>query len=194
MSTLVYCGLNGGGTFARFVPHYDVCYGFEPLPHMFNHVKEQHKNDPKVKLFNYALDVEPGEREFHVYSNNAASSFSQHTPETAEGRGKVTQTIKVQCVNLYQFFQEHGITTIDFYMSDIQGMDYPVLQTLKPMLDSRSIKKITCEVEKDDKPQLYQGLRNKFSDFQSLLSENYKVTGNVTQPGWVCSDITWELN
>lgn len=202
MTTLVYCGAHLGATLKRLMPQYDQCFVFEPLPDCFRHLQKMFKNHPYVKIFNYAVDKEPGKKQFYVYNNLASSALSPLTQECLTANKSVSPewenmqqvgTTEVECINLYDFLISNGITKIDYFMSDIQGMDYTVLETLKPFIDSNSIDKITCEVEKNEVPISYKGLNNKLSQFEKLLGNKYSITSVVTEPHWETSDITWTI-
>ena len=192
--TLVYCGGHSGGTANNLIPNFDLCYIFEPISYHFQVLQNTHKDNQKVKLFNCALGERKEKSPFYIYSNQASSSLSPFTSGCAHNANMhLTETIEVQCINLYELLCEENVIEIDYYMSDIQGMDFTVLNTLKPLLDKRAINKITCEVEKDEAPTSYVGLSNKYSNFERLLKNNYRITNVFTQPLWECSDITWEL-
>jgi hypothetical protein len=90
------------------------------------------------------------------------------------------------------FLRKKKVDHISLYLSDLQGVDFDVLQTLKPLIDKQNIDKIICEVEKDDVEQHYKDLpRNRRSNFDKLLQYKYQVVGEATCEGWLCSDITW---
>lgn len=191
--TLVYCGVNGGATFKSLIPKFDRCIGFEPYPVYYNRMLEWFVNNPKVEMYNYAVGNTDEIRDFHIYANNAASSLSTYTEITSAGRSKLEKTIKVQCVHLGRFLHSIGVSEIDYYFSDIQGMDYTALETLRPFIEKKKIRKITCEVDKDGRPSLYKGLNNKFSMFERLLNTNYHRVLILTEAGWISQDVTWVL-
>ncbi len=145
-------------------------------------------------LINAAVGKEDGENDFNIYDFPGAESLGKISEGLNHPSGlnfKLIKTIKVKVLNLYNFLQREGVAEIDYYLSDIQGMDFTVLQTIKPLLEKRCINKITCEVEKDEKPALYSGMKNKFSDFQELLEDNYRLVSYETEPSWITTDVTW---
>ena len=191
---LVYVGAHKGDTLYKLRKRYSKCYVFEPDPELFEGLKQRFKKFDNVKLFNLAVGEKDGEADFYIYDFNGANSLGKISEDLEHPSGltfKIQKKIKIGVVNLNTFLKEIGIEEIDYYLSDIQGMDLAFLRTLKPLLDKRSIKKITCEVEKDEKPVLYAGFNNKLSEFQELLKENYSLVSNETEPSWITTDVTW---
>ena len=190
----VYLGAHKGATLIRLCKKFTKCYVFEPNPELFKGLEHRFKNFKNIVLINAAIGKEDGENDFNIYDFPGAESLGKISEGLEHPSGlnfKLIKTIKVKVLNLYNFLQKEGIEVIDYYLSDIQGMDFTVLQTLKPLLEKRSINKITCEVEKDEKPVLYSDMKNKFSDFQDLLEDNYRLVSNETEPSWITSDVTW---
>ena len=184
-SVLVYAGLHRGDSFDRLFRRYRRCYGFEADPVLFAQLKERFGKYPNVHLFNLAVSTHDGETSFNITSNDGASSSIGHLHEHCDnyksGQVRLARSITVECVHLYRFLQRKGVTGIDDYVSDIQGMDLAVLTTLKPLIDDRKIGSIQCEVGKNDRPQMYPDLPpNNEGGFTALLAGNYELGGT----GW----------
>lgn len=88
-----------------------------------------------------------------------------------------TQQVTVEGINLCEFCKSHNIDRIHTYISDIEGMDYTVLLTMKPYIDERRIQFIQVESECDHwDGQVHEGLpSNKEHLFCELLDQNYTL-------------------
>ena len=182
---LFFIGMDPNGVFNLMFRGYEVCYGFEPSPERFKKLHKKYKKYPQVHIFNVAAARAKGEVKFNISSNKgASSSLGKFNEEWLFEKGekiKMTNTIDVPSINLYEFCSQNNISTIDDYISDIQGMDLEVLKTLEPMLVSKSIKSITCEVTKNEKGNVYSDLPdNSEKGFNELLQDNYQLVAK----GW----------
>jgi FkbM family methyltransferase len=183
--TLVYVGLHKGSGFNSIFRQYKVCYGFEANPDLYAKLEKRFRKYSNVHIFNYAVADKDGEIDFNISSNGGASSsignFSDNWENFKSGHVKMVRTIRVPCINLNNFLENHGVQSIDDYVSDIQGLDLQVLKTLKPLIDKRKIMTITCEVTKNDHQNIYKDLPdNSESGFNQLLNDNYECIAK----GW----------
>jgi len=178
---LVFIGMESCGTFRLMHRGFNKCYCFEANPERFKYIKNKYKHYSNVKLYNFAVATYDGEITFNISSNNGASSsignFENSWKRTNGSKNiEMINSITIPCINLYNFCKKNNINFIDEYVSDIQGMDLAVLKTLKPMIDTKMISTITCEVTKDEKRNIYFDLPdNSESSFMELLGENYKL-------------------
>lgn len=182
---LVYVGLHRGTSFNSIFRGYKKCYGFEANPEIFKSLQARYGKRANVYLFNVAVANYDGEIEFNISNNDGAASsighFNENWDNFKTGQVKFTKTIKVPCINLCHFLEKKGVNYIDDYISDIQGMDLEVLKTLKPLIHSKKIGSISCEVIKEGKSNIYRGLPdNKESAFHELLKDNYVLVAK----GW----------
>ena len=200
---LVYVGLHRGDSFNSIFLDYGTCYGFEANPSLFEELQTKYAKFPHVKLFNVAAATYDGEVTFHISNNDGVSSsigeFKENWPNAAAGQVKMTEKIKVPCINLYNFFDKENIEHVDDYISDIQGMDLEVLRTLRPYINKRKIGSITCEVTKNEKKNVYKLPDNSEAGFHTLLQENYTLVAkgwgvlNDNQFGDI-PDGSWEMD
>lgn len=187
---LVYAGGNYGRTLGT-LKDFDLCYVFEASPSGVKKLKKRFKNDKRIVVIHAALSETDGEIPFYLYSSSGSNSMS---PNLQHHHFKVVEKIVVKSVNLSNFLKDKGISEIDYYFSDIQGMDFTVLNTISDFVKEGRIKKITCEVEKDGKKRLYKELNNKFSKFERLLGDKYKIESNeAANPNSITTDVTWVL-
>jgi FkbM family methyltransferase len=209
---LIYIGLNNGVGFLNIIKNenFDKCYGFEPIPHLYEKVKNEHINNPKVEIINAAVVETEGEYDFYVSKFNDiigdSSSLFQITEEYREITGNDIHTdkkIKVKGINLKKFLEEKKITNIKKYVSDAEGMDYTILKSINSFLNERRIEFIQVESIcdhvineiRENQPTNYE------KDFVNLLSNNYelykKQEGNYNQKSpnhWVNRDLYFKLN
>ncbi len=178
--TLFILGMDNNGVFGLLFRGYEKCYGFEPNSERFNKLSQKYKKYKNVHLYNVAVAQQDGVIDFNISSNNGASSsigtFKEEWRNLYSDQIKMIKSIRVPCINLYNFCKKNNIDFIDDYVSDIQGMDLEILKTIKPMIDNKMIGTITCEVTKDDKQNIYSDLSNNSeSGFTELLFSNYDL-------------------
>jgi len=183
--TLVYVGLHKGGGFEAVFNKFRKCYGFEANPEIFEILKKRYKGLPNIHLYNCAVTDTDGEVHFNISSNDGASSsvgtFDDDWTNYKSGQINMEKTIKVPSVNLFNFINREKIGFIDSYISDIQGLDLTVLKTLKPLIETKRIGYITCEVTKDKYRNIYKDLPdNSETGFNEILGENYMCVAR----GW----------
>lgn len=182
---LVYVGMHRGRSFDRIFRRYERCFGFEANPELHACLARRYARHENVRLFNLAAATEDGEIGFNVSSNDGMSSSIGHFDENWQvfksGQVRTDQVINVRCVNLMRFLAGLGVDRIDDYVSDIQGMDLAVLETLRPMIESRRIGSIQCEVAKDEHVNVFSDLApNHERGFKDLLGDHYDLVGR----GW----------
>jgi FkbM family methyltransferase len=186
---LIYIGLNQGGSFDKIYRDYDVCYGFEPIPLLAGRLQERYRAVPHVHIVNAAVCVNEGPVSFFVSqmegdNNNMQSSSLCEVSEgyrTTGPRNQVftREVITVQGINLAKFLTDHGITEIDTYISDAEGFDFSILQTVRPWFDERRVKNAQFESEPDyvSVEQRVGQPANKSSLFIDALINNYDLVG-----------------
>ena len=179
---LVYVGLYRGHSFSSIFYKYKACYGFEADPEQFEHIPNYIKYFPNVHLFAKAVSAEDGMITFHISSNGgASSSIGSGFKKDWKSDVKMVKEITVPSINLMNFLMEKEIGVIDDYISDAQGYDLTILKTLEPMIASKSIKTITCEVTKNKYGNIYKDSPdNTFDGFNSFLGDNYECISK----GW----------
>ena len=208
---LIYIGLNNGVGFSQIIQNedFDKCYGFEPIPHLYEKVKNEHINNPKVEIINAAVVEIEGEYDFYISKFNNiigdSSSLFELTEEYRELTGNNIRTdekIKVKGINLKKFLEEKNITNIKQYVSDAEGNDYTILKSIISFVNQRKIEFIQVESicdyvikeVRENQPTNYE------KDFVDLLSNNYelykKQEGNYNPklPNyWVNRDLYFKL-
>lgn len=194
--TLVYVGGNIGDELYTIFFKYNKCYVFEANPNNYEILKQRFSSYKNILIYNYALTDKPGNLTLNLSGvhNNAAGSLNTYSDDR---HVKIVDSIEVIGINLYDFLKENKIDYIDEYISDIEGYDFIVLKTLEKMIEKKCIEFITCEVIRDNKSP-YTGTKNyRFSDFDDLLSDNYKLvaTGDGYLKDGIFNDVpdTWNF-
>ena len=170
---LVYVGLNIGTSFSRVFYRYKRSIGIEANPINFEICNKRFGKNPSLELYNFASAEKQGFVILSISDNGndmAASTIASFSKTRAINSSR---KIKVPSVNLGDFLISKGVIEIDTYISDIEGLDYTVLKTLKPYLDNNSIKSITCEVVRNGKQNPFDGVLNYERNFDEFLTSKY---------------------
>jgi FkbM family methyltransferase len=196
---LVYCGIHECATFAPLAARFDICYGIEADPRLAAKARERFASNRNVHIVHAAACEQSGSVTFNLHDNPAASSMGRMGDGYRKSTGndiRPVESVQVPAINLYDFLRSREVECIDLYQSDIQGMDFTVLNTLRPLIEARGIRMIRCETERDDHAfQSYEGLpSNRQSLFRALLEKDYRIsTEQKVKPNWAHQDITWKL-
>lgn len=178
MTTLVYVGANNGDALSSYVDYYDQVYAFEPDPEIFLDLKKLLGDNENVTLVNSACSDKQEKTTLYVTENRHSSSLSEVSEFSLKngfsGGTPSFKEVDIDCINLYDYLIENNVDHIDTLITDCQGSDLKILYTLKSFIDDKKIDEIFCETHLDD-VQLYDGLKNQYSGFKEILSENYKV-------------------
>jgi FkbM family methyltransferase len=171
-------------------------YGFEPVPKMYEQTKERFKNNPRIHVHPYAVDVEDSEKDFylsnpsgrftdgtnrpiHPYGCSSLYPFADDIHEKWKGRPdfNTVETIKVQTIRLETFLDQQGFDgSIVFIHCDAQGNDINVLRSLGKYLSCVESGVIECAA----KTNLYKGSDNSVNSAKKFFSENgftFSVSG-----------------
>ena len=183
MKTLIYIGANRGFGLYRLLQkrQFDVIYAFEPDPEMFEQLKTNYSNVPQITCINAACSKETGPKTLYITENRVSSSLSNVNMSNQEqfgghsGGKPAFKTTEIHSVNLKEFCTINNIKHIDMLVTDCQGSDYEILTTMKEFIDEKRIDELFCETHQDG-VEMYVGLDNTFSQFKSILGENYKVS------------------
>ncbi len=165
------------------IKHYDKIYAFEANPALAKKLKTKFRIFPHVKIINAALhETHNKEIPFYISRNEGYSSSVLEVNENNQLANHI-QTVEetlVKSVNLAVFLKENHIDYIHYYISDLQGMDFRILQTVKSYIHRKAIGKIQIETIKDGRQPIYKDSENYEANFYKLLNNNYMKTSH----GW----------
>lgn len=201
---LVYCGTNNGMGLLNMYQYFDKIYAFDANPEKIEACKKMFGNQNKFTFVNAALHEKDNEEvSFFVTEKwDPSSSLGKMNPEYPHASSETSplykanetcKEIKVKTINLELYLKNQGIEFIDYLLTDLQGYDFTVLNTMKNFIDNKKIGFITCEVEDNNSKPIYLGIpSNKKELFDNLLSENYTEINSQTSDGWTF-DANWKL-
>jgi FkbM family methyltransferase len=167
-----------GETISKF-DGFDKIYAFEPAPHVFNILVENHKNDPRIEFYEMAISDEDGVKSLKYHDNYGYSSFleidkegefAKKCQEFDPGFDNIVSIIDVQTKRIDTFMQENCIEHIDFLKIDTQGNDLNVIKSLGKMID----KVDTIELEVQIKP-LYKNSSSKEEIVDFMQKNNFNL-------------------
>lgn len=206
--TLVYLGVNQGMSFRHYRGKFDRAYGFEAIPELAKKLKDEFKDDDKVSIINKAVCDKNEKVKFYISNQSSMQSSSMgqlNDYYRSNGpKGKIYNNIEIEIegINLLNFLEENNIEYIDTYVSDLEGMDFTVLKTIKPYIDNKKIRRIEIEAEMD----YYESASrdgipsNKVKEIKDFLSENYNFVGMLkgnydpnAEDRWFNTDLYFEL-
>ena len=98
-------------------------HALEPVPHLFNLLKETTKNAPNVRCYQQALSATTGKQVLYVSSgaSDACSSLLKPADYFKETRITFDTTVEVDTYTLDEWCQKNSIAQIDFMWLDMQG-------------------------------------------------------------------------
>ena len=172
---LLYLGGHIGDSLQYILKNYKQCYVFEANPEIFQKLSARYKSFPHIKCYNVAVSTQAGTADFYVTDNLVSSSLGK-IPEQGPDNYTLDHKIQVPCIYLPDFLRQEKISYIDDYISDIQGMDYAVLSTLRDWIEEKKIGTIQVEATVNHYENLYDALpSNHYREFASLLDKNYRL-------------------
>lgn len=182
---LVVVGLKNEAFLKTTFRNYEVCYGFEADPVIFEKLEKKYQKYPNVHLYNAAVDTYEGEVNYDLSESEddgePALSDAEQTLGYSFADVSVDQMTRILCIHLYRFLGRHGVEYIDDYISHNEGKDFEVLNTLKPFIDSKRLGTITCAVTKNGKHNDYRDMSNNSEiRYYKLLNQNYELIAR----GW----------
>lgn len=182
---LIYLGLNQGSSFKKYVKNFDKSYGFEAIPELANSLKKEYNNNDNVTIINKAVCNKNEKVKFYISNQKTKQSSSMgklndyYRSNGPKNKIYNETEIEVDGINLMDFLKKNNIDYIDTYVSDLEGMDFTVLKTIKPYIDNKKIRRIEIEAEMDyfDEPSRDFIPSNKIQDIKDFLFENYNYLG-----------------
>ena len=201
---LIYIGVNRGGSLAKVFFKYKKVIAIEANPELATFLKTRFHKYKHVEIHNFAASDKDGLAVLKI-PNNGNYSASATIDDFTDARPiKEVSRVEVLERNLELFLLELNIMEIDTYISDCEGMDYIVLNSLEKYIQEGRITEIQCEVQNNETPEAYKSVSNKEFLFDNLLERNYiKVArgrGNLKDgvveeipKDWHFFDVKWRM-
>ena len=179
--TLVYIGLNKGDSFAAMQYKFKLAIGYEANPDLYKKLIQKFKGKKNIRLFNLAASDKDSEAFFHISQNRDMVSSSLHdfskNHKTNVGHLK---KIKVITINLSKHLESQRIKFIDSYLSDAEGHDLTILKSLENFINTNRIRKIQCEVTRNNRENPHLNTNNYEDYFDKFIPPQYKKISS----GW----------
>jgi FkbM family methyltransferase len=159
--------------FALF-PNLQKVYLFEPIPSVVQRLRVMTADDPRVRVFGYAIADVNGPVDFHLTDNNGESSSLLHLGTHKQIFPWVHEaaTITVEAHVLDAVVAFHQLPPPDMLFLDVQGAEYRILNTLSHTL-REGLRLIYTECSTEE---IYRGARV-LEDVQALLSPQFGFAG-----------------
>jgi 2-O-methyltransferase len=122
-------------------------FSFEPVPAVFNRLKERTKSNRSIECFQLALGDKNGSVSFYVSAGASDGSSSILPPKDHlldHPAVSFPETIEVSCKTLDSWAEENKVAKIDMLWLDMQGFELPMLKASPDMLSK--VKAIHTEV------------------------------------------------
>lgn len=183
MKTIIECGANNGSSTHELLTKFNgdvVVYAIEPTYELVsNHLYPKFKNNERVRICQWAIDVDNGFKKFNVASKmegaadwgcSSLHEFSDNIHEKWPNRPdfETTHSYFVPTMTLYDFCTLYKIDEIDYLWIDTQGNDFNVLLSLGDKINI--VKEGKCEVS--ETVELYKNTNNKRVDVENWLTQN----------------------
>jgi FkbM family methyltransferase len=165
---LIYAGVNEGDSLTRIFYKFKRCICIEANPNLCKKLKKLFYFN-NVEVYNYLLGPKNGYGFLNVYKSNSTNSTLSKIYNQ-----KIIIRIKVKMTRLDTLLNNLKIKYINFYISDLEGLDFEVLKTLKSFIDSKKINYIQHECIINKRRNPYVKFSNYEYLFNSLLSKKYK--------------------
>jgi FkbM family methyltransferase len=176
---LLYLGANHGNSLVRIFYKFKRVIAIEANPALCVILKKKFKK--KIEIYNYAV----GEKNKKTYLNIYDQDSTNASINVLKNK-KINKKIKINEINLSSFLKKKKIKKIDYYISDLEGMDYTVLRSIKNYLILKNVEFIQHECTIDSLSGPYKKKSNNEKLFKNILSKNYKKIGSgfgLLKPG-----------
>ena len=165
---LIYSGVNEGDSLTRIFYKFKRCICIEGNPNLCKKLKKLFYFN-NVEVYNYLLGPKNDYGFLNIYKSDSTNSTLSKLYNQ-----KIIKRIKVKMIRLDTLLNNLKIKYINFYISDLEGLDFEVLKTLKSFIDSKRVNYIQHECVINKRPNPFTKFSNYEYLFNSLLSKKYK--------------------
>lgn len=176
MRIIFEIGANIGSDTAVFARD-SLVYAFEPEPKLFENLKTMFKDSQNVKLFDYAIDLENGVKQFHSSDlETGIGSLYQLHPDLLKTeldryecfRQGFHNTYDVKTIRMDTIVEQEKVEHIDFLWIDAQGNDFNVIKSFGEKLSIVQAGRCECTFQ----IPLYEGVDNYHENVKAYLEAN----------------------
>jgi len=105
-------------------------YSFEPFSKNFERLKmhAQMNQLSNVKLINKAVAAQTGKQTLNLSPDNNTGGHSLHLKTESDNK------VEIETISLADFYQQEGITKVDFLKLDCEGAEFEIVQNNKELI------------------------------------------------------------
>lgn len=181
IGTAISIGENDGKTLSNVLGLIEQgwsAYLIEPCLVPFNKMKELHKGNKSVHLFNYAIGLETGEADFyesgeHLGKGDTSLLSTLNESEIKRWKGTCEfKKTKVKVKTFNDFLRDSRIANCDLISIDCEGLDFDILKTIP--LHKLSVAMIIIETNSVGNKEVidymfYNGYKLHYNNFCNLI-------------------------
>lgn len=178
-SIILDIGANIGNVTEVLFKKYDSnIYCYEPNISCYNHLHKRFKNNPKIKIYNFAVSDFTGKTflYFHKKAKNI-SEFNERSSIKKEKDGlDINKKVEVNCINIKEILEQYD--KIDLIKIDIEGSEYEIMPEI--IKNKNKIKMVLCETHGNPNGKKIPSLDNSklvvknriwIKDYKKLISQ-----------------------
>lgn len=160
-------------------------YAFEPVPELYQKLRENTKKLKNVHTYMIALGEISGTNRLYISSGTSDGSSSLLSPKehlNVYPTVKFDKLLQVKTITLDEWAKTNNINNIDFMWLDLQGMELKVLKSGLTLL--KTVKVIYTEamiVEQYEGQNLYPDIKEWLQDqgFYIEIEKFFRGSGNI---------------
>jgi FkbM family methyltransferase len=166
--TLLYLGVNEGDTLTKIFYKFEKCICVEGSPKLCIILKKKF-SVKTVKIYNFLIG---SKNKKFSYLNVYKSNFTNASLDV-KVNDKIKYRVMVKTIRTDTLLKKLKIQNIDYYHSDLEGLDYIALKAIKNFIKNKKIFHIHHECTIDGKQNPYKKFKNYEYLFNNLLKRNY---------------------
>ena len=137
------------GRFREIFPNSTI-YSFEPFPESFDQLRQNTRNEPNTKIFNFGLSDRNGVLKFYSNPSSATNSLLStdiNGPKTwNEGLLETKKIIEAEFRTLDSVISEEHIPEVNILKLDVQGAEHLVLKGAISAIQNGQVDLIYSEI------------------------------------------------
>jgi FkbM family methyltransferase len=177
--------------FTEMLPLAEI-HAFEPVPNIFNQLKENISAFPKISCYKLALSNRTGQMEMHISSGGSDASSSLLAPRdhlTDHPDTFFNEKIVVDTITMDDWAERQKISKIDFLWLDMQGYELDVVKASPKIF--KTVKAVHIEVS--TKPT-YENVPQYREVKEWMETQGFKVKVEEIPSGWDMGNVLFIRN